>query len=116
MRTRYVQDKHGNLVPVEEARAWVHEVMPDIEPYQSMIDGTIIKSRAQHRSHLRAHGCVEVGNEVGRTPTERKPVPDFNPEGRRELLQAQVNQLSHSDYVKMRGRFFDELKWNSRKD
>jgi hypothetical protein len=38
-------------------------VMSDIQPYRSMIDGSLITSRSQHRAHLKAHGCVEVGNE-----------------------------------------------------
>lgn len=38
-------------------------VMSDIEEYRSMIDGSMITSRKQHRDHLRAHGCIEVGNE-----------------------------------------------------
>jgi hypothetical protein len=40
-----------------------HHVIGDIEPYQSMIDGSWITSRSQHRKHLREHGCIEVGNE-----------------------------------------------------
>lgn len=40
-----------------------HYVMPDIKPYKSMIDGSYIGSRSTHREHLRAHGCIEVGNE-----------------------------------------------------
>lgn len=43
-------------------------VMPDIAPYQSIIDGSEITSRSRHREHLRQHGCVEVGNE---RPRER---------------------------------------------
>jgi hypothetical protein len=38
-------------------------VAGDITPYRSMIDGTVIESRSRHREHLRAHGCIEVGNE-----------------------------------------------------
>lgn len=38
-------------------------VMSDIQPYRSMIDGSLITSRSQHRAHLKANGCVEVGNE-----------------------------------------------------
>lgn len=38
-------------------------VIPDIEPYRSVIDGSVISGRRQHRDHLRAHGCIEVGNE-----------------------------------------------------
>ena len=39
-------------------------VMTDIQPYKSMIDGSMITSRSQHRAHLRQHGCIEVGNET----------------------------------------------------
>lgn len=35
----------------------------DIQPYKSMITGEMITSRSQHRDHLKAHGCTEVGNE-----------------------------------------------------
>lgn len=38
-------------------------VLPDIQPYQSMIDGSIIGSRSTHRAHIRQHGVVELGNE-----------------------------------------------------
>lgn len=38
-------------------------IMPDIQPYRSTIDGSLIKSRSHHREHLREHGCIEVGNE-----------------------------------------------------
>jgi hypothetical protein len=36
----------------------------DIQPYVSMIDGSIINSRSQHRTHLRDHNCIEIGNET----------------------------------------------------
>ena len=39
------------------------QVMKDIDPYISQIDGSLITSRSKHREHLQAHGCVEVGNE-----------------------------------------------------
>lgn len=50
----------------------VSQVMPDIQPYRSMIDGSVIGSRSKHRAHLKQHGVIEVGNE--RLPP-RKPVP-----------------------------------------
>ena len=40
-----------------------HHVIGDIEPYQSTIDGSYIGSRSKHRTHLRDHGCVEIGTE-----------------------------------------------------
>lgn len=39
------------------------QVVRDIEPYKSTITGEMIGGRRQHRDHLKAHGCIEVGNE-----------------------------------------------------
>jgi hypothetical protein len=39
-------------------------VMSDVSPYRSVIDGSEIGGRRQHREHLKAHGCIEIGNEV----------------------------------------------------
>lgn len=39
------------------------QIMRDIQPYKSMVDGTQITSRSHHRQHLRDHNCIEVGNE-----------------------------------------------------
>lgn len=38
-------------------------VATDIVPYRSPIDGTIVKSRSDHKAHMRKHGVIEVGNE-----------------------------------------------------
>lgn len=43
------------------------QVIKDIEPYRSVIDRSVIGGRKQHRDHLRAHGCIEVGNEFGKS-------------------------------------------------
>ncbi len=49
-------------------------VIPDIEPYQSMVTGERIRGRSHHRQHLKEHGLFEVGNE--RLPPRRpKPMP-----------------------------------------
>lgn len=68
MRQRYIQDpKTLELVPAEEyyAAPEIHApmVMPDIQPYRSMVTGEIINSRSRHREHLKDHGCIEVGND-----------------------------------------------------
>jgi len=39
-------------------------VMSDIEGYVSQVDGTWVKSRSHHRSHLKQHGMIELGNDV----------------------------------------------------
>lgn len=48
------EGEHGSAAPM---------VMPDIAPYRSTITGELINSRSTHRTHLRDHGCIEVGNE-----------------------------------------------------
>ena len=40
-----------------------HNIIEDIQPYRSTIDGSVISSRSVHRRHLREHGCVEIGTE-----------------------------------------------------
>jgi hypothetical protein len=77
-RQRYIQIK-GELIPVEQyapADPVGPYVMPDIKPYQSMIDGSFIQSRSRHREHLRQHGCIEVGNEkMSNAPPRETPPP-----------------------------------------
>lgn len=67
-RERFVYDrKTRKLVPAAEyyadKRAHTLHLISDLEPYRSVVDGSIIGGRKQHRDHLRAHGCEEVGNE-----------------------------------------------------
>ena len=88
---RYIQDPQtGKLVPREEYQqehrrtSW--QVMPDIQPYRSMIDGHIVPSRNAHRAHLRINGCEEVGNEK-QAPPQYKPVP-----GLKQTIIDQVNE------------------------
>lgn len=62
-------------------------VMPDIQPYRSTLTGEEITSRSRHREHLRAHGCVEVGNERLSPPKTRFTAAD----GLRQELIARLN-------------------------
>jgi hypothetical protein len=48
-------------------------VISDLAEYRSVITREMITSRSQHREHLKAHGCVEVGNEMPRSA--RQPLP-----------------------------------------
>ena len=59
-------------------------VMNDIQPYQSQIDGSMITSRSQHRSHLKQHRCIEVGNEVNHLVKQSKPLAP--PSGLKQTL------------------------------
>ena len=57
-------------------------IVPDIQPYKSVVTGEVIGGRRQHREHLKAHDLVEVGNEK----VKPKKIPDVP--GRREAIQA----------------------------
>lgn len=89
MRQRFIQDR-DTLELIEVSADYVPEpraqgllVIPDIQPYQSVITGETINGRRQHREHLRAHGCIEVGNEK-LTPKPMRPIPR---EERREAIR-----------------------------
>ena len=62
MRKTYVI-REGKLAPKHEVRSSAHNVIGDIEPYESVITGERIGGRRQHKDHLRDHSCIEVGNE-----------------------------------------------------
>lgn len=59
----------------------------DIKPYKSMIDGSMITSRAQHKAHLREHNCFEIGNEVEAAMKPRQQVEISTP-GKAEISRA----------------------------
>lgn len=91
MRRRFIQ-RNGELVEVSpdyrpEPRAEVPHVMGDIQPYRSMIDGSVIGSKSHHREHLRQHGCVEVGNDSSLT---RQRGPIQSPSGLKEAIARNV--------------------------
>lgn len=92
MRQRYIQDpKTLMLIPIEEdyvrpPPAGVM-VMPDIKPYQSVITGEEIGGRRQHREHLKAHGCIEVGNEK----LSPKPMRPITRQERREAIRHAIH-------------------------
>lgn len=94
MRQRYIQDPVTHeLIPAEKWRGPSSSasayVVPDIQPYKSMITGEMITSRSQHREHLRQHNCFEIGNEVGAALKTARPQPKADREGIRRTL-AQV--------------------------
>jgi hypothetical protein len=90
-------------------------VMPDIKPYQSMVDGSWITSRSKHREHLKANNCVEIGDAVPAL-LKPKPLPDVSPQKRKELIVSQINSLTHDEFKRMVRRDVERVIWNSRKD
>ena len=92
------------------------DILPDIEPYQSMIDGRMITSRSQHRDHLRANNCYEVGNEAHAAMQYYDKLPDVAPQQRRELIRAQIDAMTHDEFKRAIKRDADRVKWNSRQE
>ena len=68
-------------------------VMSDIEGYVSQVDGTWIKSRSHHRSHLKQHRMIELGNDV---PTQHKKIElsrKSNEERKRHIAEMAYEKL-----------------------
>lgn len=105
MRSRYVYDKTGDVIYAEEGGTVTlnnteqttdagYYVMPDIQPYKSMVDGSIINSRSRHREHLRQHGCIEYGNDKSVLNPVRKPLE--SPPGLKETIIRVANEKLRS--------------------
>lgn len=74
---------NGEAIPADEVTEKVtpmHYIMPDIKPYRSMADGTIVEGRRQHREMLQRNNCIEIGNE------KQTPKPVAPPKGLKETL------------------------------
>ena len=80
-------------------------IMPDIQPYKSMADGSMITSRSHHREHLRQHNCIEIGNET----METKPTPVKD--NRKEVLREQLANMTHSQANKVLAKLRDDLRF-----
>jgi len=118
-RYRALYDRNGLLAEFEnDVCVWMRpdaagaetvagpQVIRDLEPYRSMIDGSIITGRKQHRDHLRAHNCIEVGNDTSHMKP-RKPVPLPN---RKELLHRLCADLSDRDMQRLVHREIEKHK------
>ena len=80
-------------------------IMPDIQPYQSMADGSMITSRSHHREHLRQHNCIEIGNEKMES---RAPVVK---DTRREVLREQVANMTHDQANRVLAKLRDDIRF-----
>lgn len=115
MRKTFVQINGVLYEKGTEPRSETPMVMGDIKPYTSMIDGSLITSRSQHREHLRQHGCIELGNEKLATYKPNN-MPDVAPQQRKELIRAQIDAMPHKEFRAAIKRDIDRVKWNSRSD
>ena len=111
MKRSYVQI-NGQLYergqePVSDAPM----IIDDIQPYISQATGEMITSRSKHREHLKAHNCVEIGDQVHHLQAKRN---DFESPQRKELIRAQVDAMSHAEFKRALQRDIERVKWNSR--
>jgi len=81
---------------VEMTRREAPMVMSDIEGYISQVDGSWIKSRSHHRSHLKQHKMIELGNDV---PMQHKPA-----EISKKSQEARKRQIAELAYAKLNYR------------
>lgn len=83
-----------------------HYVMPDIQPYKSMIDGKMVTSRSEHRRHLKANNCIEVGNE---DPLKHGPKPAKDT--RVDVLRHQLANMTHKQANQILAKLRDDLRF-----
>jgi hypothetical protein len=109
-RSRILYDRHGKFAEYEnDELVWVRpdrsagdaqepspQVIRDLEPYQSMIDGSMIDGRKRHRDHLKAHGCVEIGND-----TTHATRPAAKPASHKKLLSQMLGDVSERELQHM---------------
>jgi len=70
-------------------------VQSDISCYVSQIDGSWIDSRSKHRSHLKQHRMIELGNDV---PTQHKKIElsrQSNEKRKRQIAEMAYEKLSY---------------------
>jgi hypothetical protein len=94
----------------KDAKGRYHYVIPDIQPYKSMIDGRMITSRSEHRAHLRANGCIEVGNEDPSKHIRR----DREQNSRLDRIRHEVNQrFTNAQADKALAKLRDDLRFTN---
>ena len=69
-------------------------VMSDIDGYVSQVDGSWIKSRSHHRSHLKEHRMIELGNDVPMKHQEAKLS--------KKSMEARKRQIAELAYAKLK--------------
>ena len=88
--------KKSWLEKQSQPRQLTHMVMSDIDGYVSQVDGSWIKSRSQHKSHLKQHGMIELGNDV---PQQHKSI-----EINKQSNEARKRQIAELAYAKLNYR------------
>ena len=106
-RKTYIWENGELVEKIKSRKSDHHYVQDDIKPYQSMINGQMITSRSQHRRHLKANGCIEIGNEK----MENKPRTFKS--NRREILREQLAGMTHKEANRILDRIRDEIRFSN---
>jgi hypothetical protein len=107
MKRTFVYENGAMVEKIKHRRSDSHYVIEDIKPYKSMVDGSMITSRSQHRRHLKQHNCIEVGNE--RMENKPQKVKD----SRREVLRAQVANMTHDQANRILRQLRDQVRFSN---
>jgi protein-disulfide isomerase len=70
-------------------------VMSDIDGYISQVDGSWIKSRSEHRSHLKQHRMIELGNDVPMQHKQADMSTKSKEARKREIAEQVYQKLSY---------------------
>jgi hypothetical protein len=70
----------------------LHVITDTMDPTRHMCDNQFYTSKSKFREVTKAHGCVEVGNEVDYMMRPRKPVK-LDPAKRREDIRRTIYEL-----------------------
>lgn len=113
MRKRYVQID-GELIEISDdySPPVAPMVQGEIQPYQNMVDGGWIQSRAEHRELLKRTGLVELGNEKI-APKQAKPSASYV-ESRKQAIQQMVNHYGEDRIRRDAKALGEHLRWNMR--
>lgn len=68
------------------------QVVGDLKPYRSMVTGEVIDGRKRHRDHLKANGCIEIGNDTSHMQRKSIPLPS-----RKESLHRLMADMGDRD-------------------
>ena len=120
MSKRYVSI-NGHWVPYEEAvaaRPVSHMIQPEIQPYRSMVDGSVVEGRRQHREHLKRNAVRVVEPGEVRKEDILKYRKNYNvaKEHRFELIRSQVDAMTHDQFRRAVDKDIQNWKWNTRED
>ena len=107
MKKSYIWEDGKLVEKIKSKREDLHFIQDDIKPYKSMINGQMITSRSQHKRHLKANNCIEVGNEK----MENKPRTFKS--NRREILREQLAGMTHKEANRILDRIRDEIRFSN---